>query len=56
MFITLGTNWGPTDRVLFMQIHLVKILLLRGKQHLIPTTFYTPLLVAYACTCAYVLR
>ena len=26
MFNVLETNWGPTDRVLFMQIHLVIIL------------------------------
>jgi hypothetical protein len=35
LFNVLGTNWGPTDRVLFMQIHSVKILLLREKQDLI---------------------
>jgi hypothetical protein len=32
MFNVLGTNWGPTDRVLFMQIQSVKILLLWEKQ------------------------
>ena len=32
IFNVLGTNWGPTDRLLSMQIHLVKILLLLGKQ------------------------
>ena len=34
MFNVLGTNWGPTDRVLFMQIQSFKILLLREKQFL----------------------
>ena len=32
MFNVLGTNWWPTDGLLFVQIHLVKILLLREKQ------------------------
>jgi hypothetical protein len=32
MFNVLGTNWGPTDRFLFMQIQLVRILLLWEKQ------------------------
>ena len=32
MLNVLGTNWGSTDRVLFMQIQLVKILLLWEKQ------------------------
>ena len=32
MFNVLGTKWGPTDRLLFVQIHLVKILLLWEKQ------------------------
>lgn len=27
-FDVLGTNYGPTDQVLFMQVHLVRILLL----------------------------
>ena len=31
MFDVLGTNWGPTDRVLFMQTCSVKMLLLREK-------------------------
>ena len=35
LFNVLGTNWGPTDRVLFMQIQSFKILLLREKQFLI---------------------
>ena len=35
MFNVLGTNWGPTDRVLFMQIQLVKLLLLWEKQLLL---------------------
>ena len=26
LFNVLGTKWGPTDRVLFMQIHSFKIL------------------------------
>ena len=34
MFDVLETNWGPKNRVLFMQYHLLKILLLWGKQHL----------------------
>ena len=34
LFNVLGTIWGPTDKILFMQIHLdyVKKLLLREKQ------------------------
>ena len=32
IFNVLGTNWGLTDRLLFMQIHLFKILLLWEKQ------------------------
>ena len=32
MLNVLGTNWGPTDRALFMQIQLVKTLLLWGTQ------------------------
>ena len=34
MFNVLGTNWGPTSRVLFMQNHLVKMLLLWEKEFL----------------------
>ena len=34
LFNVLGTNRGPTDKVLFMQIHLAKMLLLREKQFL----------------------
>lgn len=35
MFNVLGTNWGPTDKVLSIQIQSVKILVLREKQFLI---------------------
>ena len=32
MFNVLGTNWGSADRILFLQVHLVKMLLLWEKQ------------------------
>ena len=37
LFNVLETRWGPTDKFLFLQIHLdqVKILLVKGKQLLI---------------------
>ena len=35
LFVVLGANSGPTDKVLCMQIHLVRILLLREKQFLL---------------------
>ena len=31
--MSFGTNWGPTDRVLFMPVWLVNSLLLRGISH-----------------------
>ena len=34
MVNVLGTNWGLTDRVLFMQLQLVNILFLREKHYL----------------------
>lgn len=34
MCVQCPTNWQSTDRVLLMQIHLVKMLLLKGKQDL----------------------
>ena len=34
MFGVLGTNRGPKDRILFMPILSVKLLLLRAKQDL----------------------
>ena len=30
IFDVLVTNWGPTDRVLFMQTQLVKVLVVQG--------------------------
>ena len=40
LFNVLGTTWGPTDRVLFMQIHSF-ILFLREKQFLIKPPWFS---------------